>query len=86
MGKARLVVVIQFHFRSIGKVKIARCDDDTPSWIDIIALLFTMWHVLNRNSHPVCNRLHTVHSVLRRHTWISYCVQCISQNLWWHPN
>ena len=28
MGKARLIVMIQFHFRSISKVEIAGCDDD----------------------------------------------------------
>lgn len=27
MGYARLFVTIQFYFCSIGKVKIARCDD-----------------------------------------------------------
>lgn len=30
MGKARLIAMIQFYLRSISKVEIARCDDDTP--------------------------------------------------------
>lgn len=30
MDRARLVVMIQFHFRSIGLIKIARCYDDIP--------------------------------------------------------
>ena len=56
MGRARLFVFIQFHFCSIGKVKITRCNDDITLIDGCLFLLAT------RNSKGIDIRVQYTHN------------------------